>query len=224
MGMDKDIFKDGQTAGQLADKLGLSSETIAKRVLRHKDLGHVRPALSCPMSVEEQMSIAAMSRTKGRTIPRKPRTATPKPAPVETPETPEISAPPIGEGQPVRQKPLFNSSFLKAIIYGHALLVLADLTILYSLPGAIAGVLVGLFMHSATELADRPELNATSQIAMVVCFVLDVLAWFVHVPAFRESLSSEVSDIVTQVLAGVVCLMSFAALYVVRESKLERFI
>ncbi len=218
MGMDNDIFKDGQTAGQLADKLGVSGETMAKRVLR--SLPDVRPALSCPMSVEQQMSVAAMSRTK-RTA-RKSRTVRPVAPAVENPapETPSTS---VGEGQKV-EKPLFNSGFLKAIIYGHAVLIFADLTILYSIPGAIAGLLVGLFMHSATELADRPELNATSQIALIVCFVLDGLAWFVHVPAFRASLSNDVSDIVTQVLAGVVCLMSFAALYVVRESKLERFI
>jgi len=73
MGMDNDIFKDGQTAGQLADKLGVSGETMAKRVLR--SLPDVRPALSCPMSVEEQMSVAAMSRTK-RTA-RKSRTVRP---------------------------------------------------------------------------------------------------------------------------------------------------
>ena len=180
MGMDNDIFKDGQTAGQLADKLGVSGETMAKRVLR--SLPDVRPALSCPMSVEQQMSVAAMSRTK-RAV-RKSRTVRPVAPTVENPapETPPTS---VGEGQKV-EKPLFNGGFLKAIIYGHAVLIFADLTILYSIPGAIAGLLVGLFMHSTTELADRPELNATSQIAVGVCFVLDGLAWFVHVPDFGQ--------------------------------------
>lgn len=214
MGMDS-----GQITGLvLADKLGIDPGTMRKRIER--TFNNVRPAMSTPLSAEQVEKLSGTSRTK-RTV-RKSRTGRPVAPTVENPapETPSTS---VGEGQKV-EKPLFNSSFLKAIIYGHALLVLADLTILYSLPGAIAGVLVGLFMHSATELADRPELNATSQIAVGVCFVLDGLAWFVHVPAFRASLSNDVSDIVTQVLAGVVCLMSFAALYVVRESKLERFI
>ena len=214
MGMDS-----GQITGLvLADKLGIDPGTMRKRIER--TFGDVRPAMSTPLSAEQVEKLSGTSRTK-RTV-RKSRTVRPVAPTVENPapETPSTS---VGEGQKV-EKPLFNSGFLKAIIYGHAVLIFADLTILYSIPGAIAGLLVGLFMHSATELADRPELNATSQFALIVCFVLDGLAWFVHVPAFRASLSNEVSDIVTQVLAGVVCLMSFAALYVVRESKLERFI
>ncbi len=117
--------------------------------------------------------------------------------------------------------PLFNQAYLKAIVYGHAVLILADLIILYSIPGAISGLLVGFFMHSSVSLADRPELNRTSGFALWICCGLDGLAWFVHVPAFRDSVSADVSDLVTQFLAGVVCAMSFAALYALRDSKLD---
>ncbi len=117
--------------------------------------------------------------------------------------------------------PLFNPAYLKAIVYGHAVLIFADLVILYGVPGAIAGLLVGFFMHSSVSLADRPELNRTSAFALWICCGLDGLAWFVHVPAFRDSVSADVSDLVTQFLAGVVCAMSFAALYALRDSKLD---
>lgn len=126
-----------------------------------------------------------------------------------------------GETPKMQPAPLFNPNYLKAIIYGHAVLIFADLVILYGVPGGIAGLLVGFFMHSSVALADRRELNRTSAFAMWICCGLDGLAWFVHVPAFRDSVSADVSDLVTKFLAGVVCAMSFAALYALRDSKLD---
>ena len=219
------------TPAMLADKRGAKRETFYRLVRRTFGKG---VGMDTPLSAEQLETLSGRGRI-GRTemsapYVRKPRTSTPiakQSSATEKPETREMSVissgfSAIGEG--VKRLVVFVSAldtYLKAIIYAHAALVLADLVILYSTPGAIAGVLVGMFMHAATKLAGRQELFRTSGFAMFVVFVLDSLAWFVHVPAFRASLSADVSDIVTQVLAGVVCAMSFAALYVLRDSKLD---
>lgn len=216
------------TARQLADQLGVNPQTMEKRVRRN--CPELSPAMSAPLSAEQIATLSKGHGTKSGPTVRKFRTVAPvteKASASEKPETHEISAvsagfSAIGEG--AKRLIAFISAldtYLKAIIYAHAALVLADLVILYSVPGAIAGLLVGMFMHAATKLAGRRELVRTSGFAMSVVFILDALAWFVHVPAFRASLSADVSDIVTQVLAGVVCAMAFAALYVLRDSKLD---
>ncbi len=215
MGMDS-----GQITGLvLADKLGIDPGTMRKRIER--TFGDVRPAMSTPLSAEQVEKLSGTSRTKRTT--RKSRTVRPvAPAPESTtPETPHTSPDRGGAEDPEKTTGLSFKWFLKAIVYLHAVLVLADLVILYAIPGLIAGLLVGFFMHSATTLAEMPNLQRTSGFAVFVCFVLDALAWFVHVPAFRDNISASVSDIVTQVLVAVVCAMSFAALYALRDSHIE---
>lgn len=219
------------TPAMLADKRGVKRETFYRLVRRTFGKG---VSMDTPLSAEQLETLSGRGRIgrTGRSAPivRKFRTVAQVAEKASTTETREISSvsaasagfSAIGEG--VRRLVAFVSAldtYLKAIIYAHAALVLADLVILYSAPGAIAGILVGMFMHAATKLAGRSELVRTSGFAMSVVFILDALAWFVHVPAFRASLSADVSDIVTQVLAGVVCAMSFAALYVLRDSKLD---
>ena len=200
------------TAGQLADELKVSRQTMEKRVRR--TFPDISPALSAPLSVE-QVRVLSAGRV-GKSVRKKTGTVR-RPAD----NTMAAQGPALLEEVAPTVAPMFNTNFLKAIVYGHAVLIFADLTILYSIPGAIAGLLTAFFMHSAVALADRPELNRTSSFAMWVCFLLDGLAWFVHVPAFRASVSADVSDLVTQFLAGVVCAMSFAALYALRDSKLD---
>lgn len=206
------------TAGQLADKIGVSRPTMEKRVRR--TFPDISPALSAPLSAE-QVRVLSAGRV-GKSVRKKTGTVR-RPAgntmAAQGKASPNEATPPAAEKTP--ENPLFNPTYLKAIIYGHAVLIFADLVILYSVPGAIAGLLVGFFMHSSVSLADRPELNRTSAFALWICFGLDGLAWFVHVPAFRDSVSADVSDLVTQFLAGVVCAMSFAALYALRDSKLD---
>ena len=214
MGMD-----NGQITGLvLANKLGVDPGTMRKRIERTFE--GVRPAMSTALSAEQIEKLSVVSRTK-RTV-KKSRTVRP-PEPVAHNATTDHPATPDRGGVEAEEK-VFTMSFkwfLKAIVYLHAVLILADLVILYAVPGLIAGLLVGFFMHSATTLAEMPNLQRTSGFAVFVCFVLDGLAWFVHVPAFRDSMSANVSDIVTQVLAAVVCAMSFAALYALRDSHLE---
>lgn len=203
------------TAGQLADKIGVSRPTMEKRVRR--TFPDISPALSAPLSVE-QVRVLSAGRVGKKSVRKSAPVARKVSATVKENLTTETTEEKADMAQPA---PLFNPAYLKAIIYGHAVLIFADLVILYSVPGAIAGLLVGFFMHSAVALADRPELNRTSAFALWICFGLDGLAWFVHVPAFRDSVSADVSDHVTQFLAGVVCAMSFAALYALRDSKLD---
>jgi len=202
------------TAGQLADKIGVSKPTMEKRVRR--TFPDISPALSAPLSVEQVRVLSA-----GRVGKKSVRKSAPAPKQVRETVKENLVVGQEGETPKMQPAPLFNPNYLKAIIYGHAVLIFADLVILYAIPGGIAGLLVGFFMHSAVALADRPELNRTSAFALWICFGLDGLAWFVHVPAFRDSVSADVSDLVTQFLAGVVCAMSFAALYALRDSKLD---
>lgn len=211
MGMDKSDI----TAGQLADKLRVARPTMEKRVRR--TFPELSPALSAPLSAE-QVRILSAGRTGKRTGKKTDRSMR-KPDVAVTGGGEQANA--LAPASETQEAPLFNPFFLKAIVYLHAALILADLAILYGVPGAIAGVLTGFFMHSAVGLADRPELNRTSAFALWFCALLDGLAWFVHVPAFRASVEADVSDIVTQFLAGVVCAMSFAALYALRDSKLD---
>lgn len=210
MGMDTTDI----TAAMIADKMKIRPDTMARTVRRKLGTGY---GLHTPLSPEQVSALSAKKKTGSVRSLRadKPMAAT------GTTALPEVVTPPATVKENLTTRPLFNPAYLKAIIYGHAVLIFADLVILYSVPGAIAGLLVGFFMHSAVALADRPELNRTSAFALWICFGLDGLAWFVHVPAFRDSVSADVSDLVTQFLAGVVCAMSFAALYALRDSKLD---
>lgn len=207
-------MKPDITAAILADKLKVRPDTMARNVRRKLGTGY---GLHTPLDPGQVSVLTGKKKTGAvrRSLADNTMAAqgtTARPNEVATPAT-------VKEN--LTTPPLFNPAYLKAIIYGHAVLIFADLVILYGVPGAIAGLLVGFFMHSAVALADRPELNRTSAFALWICFGLDGLAWFVHVPAFRDSVSADVSDLVTQFLAGVVCAMSFAALYALRDSKLD---
>lgn len=213
------------TAEQIAKSEGVTVDAVRAR---WNDLRETMPELfavsfarNIPLSEAQESALRSAKSAKKKTGTVRAKTADKPEAAQGTTARPNEIATPATVKENLTTPPLFNPAYLKAIIYGHAGLIFADLVILYGVPGAIAGLLVGFFMHSSVSLADRPELNRTSAFALWICFGLDGLAWFVHVPAFRDSVSADVSDLVTQFLAGVVCAMSFAALYALRDSKLD---
>lgn len=105
---------------------------------------------------------------------------------------------------------------LIGIVIGHAGLIWYDCADLWDVPGRIGGGLAFFVIVAAVMLSTDPTKNITSQIALVLAFLVDGAAWFVHFPVFQ---TYSVDDNITKVLCAFLCAMSFGALLIYRHQK-----
>lgn len=105
---------------------------------------------------------------------------------------------------------------LVGIVIGHAGLIWYDCADLWDVPGQIGGGLAFFIIVAAVMLSTDPTKNITSQIALLFAFLVDVGAYWVHFPVFQNY---SVDDVITRVLCGFLCLMSFGALLIYRHQK-----
>lgn len=105
---------------------------------------------------------------------------------------------------------------LIGIVIGHAGLIWYDCADLWDVPGQIGGGLAFFIIVAAVMLSTDPTKNITSQIALFLAAVVDFGAWWVHRPVFE---SYRVDGLITDVLCGFLCGMSFGALLIYRHQK-----
>ena len=105
---------------------------------------------------------------------------------------------------------------LIGIVVGHAGLIWYDCAELWDVPGQIGGGLAFFIIVAAVMLATDPTKNITSQWALFLALCVDGAAWWVHRPVFE---SYRVSGVITDVLCGFLCSLSFGALFVYRHQK-----
>lgn len=211
---------NGQTIAEICEATGQKKDTVRKRMERKMPglnfSSEYRPS-------EDEMEILFPSDRKRRSSVRilpaaSPVAVRPKPA-----AKPQVESKP----EPAPAKSVLGENFifwLKAIIYGHSLLVTWDLWALYKQPGLIAALIAVVFKHAAVILA-RSSLNRTSMNALIACFVIDGLCTWIHYLAFRlsidrlQTISDGVALWTSVVLALFVVSCSFYSLFLIRDAK-----
>lgn len=104
-----------------------------------------------------------------------------------------------------------------AIVIGHAGLIWYDCNSLWNTPGMIGGGLAFLMVLGALIIATDRDKMETSQDALYFVFVVDCAAGFAHFAVFSEK--SKMGEWPTGIFSVFICLCSFTALYLFRNSK-----
>ncbi len=203
----------GQTAGQLADKLGLSADAMRKRFVRTYP-GRAF-SMSVILSAEDVQALSGrknkkQDKTEATPIVTKPGPAHQKPAPAKK-ERWRINT--------AKATSAATSIVLLAVVLCHASLVWYDCSTLWGMAGTIGGGAVTLIVIAAVLLAADRERYYTSEGAMWFVALVDIAAWWVHFPVFRTPL---VNDTTTGFLCGFLCACSFMALYLFRSKNIEQ--
>lgn len=150
-------------------------------------------------------------------LPALPETATPAPvaAPVEAQEVEAV------------ERPSFTIVAFWVIcvglVIGHGIFMRHDIIKLYPYGGEIVGALILLIKCASLLISWSRDYQATSEWALMLVFLIDVYAWFLHFPvlmAENKASSVNVSDIQTGFMAGFICIFSFGALYMFRNSRI----
>ena len=210
MGMEKPDI----TAAELADILRTSTDTLRKRWSRNFP-GQSFNA-SAVLSPEQR---AVLSGGRGH---KKHKASTG----VSGGRRAKVSAPSpdkVAEAKPrlsldALRKYAFDGGCILAVV-GHAGLIWYDCATLWLTPGVIGGGMAFVFACLGLLIATDPSKPRTSGYALGFMFCVDFAAWFVHYPTFTKTAS--IGDVQTGVLCGFICLLSFAALYLYQDSKLD---
>ena len=113
---------------------------------------------------------------------------------------------------------VFDATCIIAVV-SHSALIWYDCAIMWETPGIIGGGMAFIFACIGLLIATDSSKPRTSAAALWFMFVVDCAAWFVHYPTFKQGAS--IGDIQTGALCGFICLLSFAALYLYQDSKLD---
>lgn len=109
------------------------------------------------------------------------------------------------------------------LVIGHGILMRHDIIKLYAYAGEIVGALILLIKCASLLISWSREYQATSEWALMLVFLIDVYAWFLHFPvlmAANKASGVNVSDIQTGFMAGFICIFSFGALAMFRNSRI----
>lgn len=135
---------------------------------------------------------------------------------------PDEVAPPVADESKIDISAIRRFAFDAVcilIVVGHAALIWYDCAQMWDTPGVIGGGLSFLFVLGAVLIATDKTRERTSGYALGFMFFVDVAAFFVHFPTFLKY--AEIGEIQTGALCGFICLLSFAALYLYQDSKLD---
>ena len=114
----------------------------------------------------------------------------------------------------------FNAVCL-AIVLGHAGLIWYDCAALWQEAGQIGGGLAFLFVVCCVLLATDATRVRTSAAALWIVAGVDLAAWWVHYPVFTRQMTAYDIKVETGVLCAVICALSFFALVLYRDEKID---
>ena len=109
-------------------------------------------------------------------------------------------------------------ALLIGIVIGHAGLIWYDCGVQWLTPGVIGGGLAFAIILAALILASDSTKNRTSEAALYFVLLVDGAAWWVHYPTFQQY--AGIGNVETGMFAGFLCLCSWFALFLFRDSKL----
>jgi len=205
-------------ATEIAQNEGKGISTIAKRW--EKNFPGVPFSRFSELTEEQVSAISKESGKKNTGLEMSERKQTMKQSP--SPAVPN-EVPPVK-----KRKQSFDFSRLRksaidmllfAIVAGHSLLIWYDCNTLWGVPGFIGGAIAFLIVLAALMFSMDSELPRTSGTAIWFVFMVDCGAFWVHYPTFKRS--ATIGDTETMALCVFLCGMSFAALYLFRDSKLS---
>lgn len=139
--------------------------------------------------------------------------------PTVTPEPPEDTKPPEDTTKPTRRhwRAVMLDVVLLLVIGGHSLLAWYDCSTQWGTPGFIGGGVTFLIVVASVLLATDRDQYSTSEVATWFVLLIDVGAWFVHVPTFMQE--SSIGKTETQVFSWFLVGCAWFALYLFRSSK-----
>lgn len=114
----------------------------------------------------------------------------------------------------------FNAVCL-AIVLGHAGLIWYDCAALWQEAGQIGGGLAFLFVLGCVLLATDASRVRTSAAALWIVAGVDIAAWWVHYPVFTRQMTAYDIKAETGALCAVICALSFFALVLYRDEKID---
>lgn len=114
----------------------------------------------------------------------------------------------------------FNAVCL-AIVLGHAGLIWYDCAALWQEAGQIGGGLAFLFVLGCVLLATDSSRVRTSAAALWIVAGVDIAAWWVHYPVFTRQMTAYDIKAETGALCAVICALSFFALVLYRDEKID---
>lgn len=114
----------------------------------------------------------------------------------------------------------FNAVCL-AIVLGHAGLIWYDCAALWQEAGQIGGGLAFLFVVCCVLLATDATRVRTSAAALWIVAGVDIAAWWVHYPVFTRQMTAYDIKAETGALCAVICALSFFALVLYRDEKID---
>lgn len=107
---------------------------------------------------------------------------------------------------------------LFSIVVLHGALVWYDCAILWDVPGQIGGGVVFMVVLAALLLSFDRYLTRTSANIVWFVLILDSSAWKVHFEVFKTPV---VDDMITGCVCAFICICSWFALYILRDSKTD---
>lgn len=203
-----------RTVREWADSEGVSPDTARRTVSRKsgQTLGQTSPLTADEWAMWKPGKSGTRPPRKNKTssIIVQPKPAAQRRAPPEVGEKEEA----VFEWATVRS--FFLDALLIGIVIGHAGLIWYDCAALWDVPGRIGGGLAFAIVCAAVMLATDPSKNITSTYALLLVFLVDTGAYWVHFPTFQNY---SVPDAITSVLCVFLCAMSFGALFLYRHLK-----
>lgn len=142
---------------------------------------------------------------------QQPATVNPTPAPADEPA-------PMPPGRAKFTLPTFGlSEFLALAVYGHTALVWYEVSVIFALPGILAGVVLFALKHAAVVICRAEKYADYAADALAVAFILDGLAVWVHYTAFSDAMPERFKDgaefWAALILGLVVACGAFVSLY-----------
>jgi len=110
-------------------------------------------------------------------------------------------------------------ALLIGIVIGHAGLIWYDCGVQWQTPGIIGGGLAFAIILAALILASDSTKSRTSEAALYFVLLVDGAAWWVHYPTFQQY--AGIGNTETGMFAGFLCLCSWFALFLFRDSKID---
>lgn len=168
-------------------------------------------------SVDKAQKTQTLLSDLQKRLPAFPETATPAPvaAPVEAQE--------METAQSVSMTIQAFWAICIIVVVAHAGLIWYDAAQIWGTAGIFGGGLAFLIQLAALLVSCQSEQAGTSEWALLLVGAIDFGAWFLHFPTFlaeNEYSGVVVSTIQTGFMAGFICIFSFGALAMFRNSRI----
>lgn len=213
--MQTHTHETGRSVRYWCGHYGKKEASVMKAVRRKFGTGMSLDSLLSDEQVSVIFSTDKRPATTNQIAPKSARRHTHKPSPgTDTQPVPDADTFTIARLRGI----VFDATCI-AIVVGHAGLIWYDCVSQWGTPGLIGGSIAFLIVMAALLISTDATRVRTSGNALWFVFFVDAAAWFVHYPTF--SAGASIGNIETGAFAAFLCLFSWLALYLYRDSKID---